>query len=465
MANLPDQAVTAIRSFTADDAVRIRALGGAVLALLAARATDRDEVTVFLPVYGASTADRVVPVAATVTNDSTGTDLFAEVLAAYEQALENPDAEEIGPTDLMLAVDGDVGDEDAHSHGCPLRLDLRWEHGTVELTYDDWLFSEATARRLADSFVELLDLVLKDPSQPLSVSRTANDVERGLIAGFNATTANFPEDRTLHSFLQERAATSPDVIALAEDGTTYGELNQAANRLARVLRARGVGAGEVVGVCIPRSPQMLVAVYAVLKAGGAYLPLDPTLPANRIDYILGNSGTTLVVVDDETAHVADGRRAIHLTDPAIAAADSADLAARSGPEDLAYVIYTSGSTGRPKGVMIEHRAIVNRLWWMQRAYPLGPDDVILHKTPFTFDVSVWEIFWWSFAGASVVTLPGGAERDPQQIATRIAEYGVTTMHFVPSMLHAFLLYTPPRRNRRHERNRRPFLTAAGVRQR
>ena len=186
---------------------------------------------------------------------------------------------------------------------------------------------------------------------------------------------------------------------------------------------------------------MLVAVYAVLKAGGAYLPLDPTLPANRIDYILDHSGTSLVVVDNETTHVVTGRQVVSVTDPEVEAADCADLPALSGPEDLAYVIYTSGSTGRPKGVMVEHRAIVNRLWWMQRAYPLGPDDVILHKTPFTFDVSVWEIFWWSLAGASVVTLPGGDERDPQRLARRIAEAGVTTMHFVPSMLHAFLQYT------------------------
>ncbi|WP_051814399.1 non-ribosomal peptide synthetase [Kitasatospora sp. MBT63] len=454
-APLAPQTVAAARALTNGDPLLLRVVGGAVLALLAARATDRDRVTVFLPVPGAAHqgATRTVPVGVGLQDTTTGRDLLGTLRGAYLAALDHLDLplsalldrDRTRPGDLMLAVDGDLTEQDADARGCPLLFDLRpgpeGGAGRIELHYDARLFTEATARRLADSFAELCGALLKDTAQLLSPLLSPTDTERALIAGeFNATEADFPADRTLHRFLEERAAATPDAVAVADDGTSYAELNAAANRLARVLRERGIGAGDVVGVCVPRSPRMLVAVYAVLKAGGAYLPIDPTLPQGRIDYILDHSGTRLVVVAEETAHAVTGRTVLDLAGPAVAAADPADLPAVSGPEDLAYVIYTSGSTGRPKGVMVEHRAIVNRLWWMQRAYPLTADDVILHKTPFTFDVSVWEIFWWSLAGAAVVTLPGGDERDPEKIAERITEAAVTTAHFVPSMLGAFLQY-------------------------
>ncbi|QGV80137.1 non-ribosomal peptide synthetase [Streptomyces ficellus] len=451
---LPGRATTAARALTGGDPALLRVLGGAALAVLAARATDRADVTVLLPAPARGVA---LPVAAEVRPGTTGRDLLGAVRTAYLEGLAHLDiplgawldAEEIRPGDLMLALDGDLTGQDAEERGCPLLFALRTtaEGGPDELavSYDARLFSAATAERLAAGFVRVLDALLADPALPVGPLLAPTDAELDAVATrFNATDAPFPADRTLHGFLEERAAATPDAVAVADGPLTYAQLNTAANRLARVLRARGVGADDVVGVCLPRSPEMLVAVYAVLKAGGAYLPLDPTLPANRIAYILEHSGTGLVLADGGTAPVvpaAPGRETLRVDDPAIAAQDGTDLPAVSGPGHLAYVIYTSGSTGRPKGVMVEHRAIVNRLWWMQRAHPLGPGDTILHKTPFTFDVSVWEIFWWSFAGASVVTLPSGDERNPELIARRIAEHGVTTLHFVPSMLHAFLQYT------------------------
>ncbi|MDG4864567.1 amino acid adenylation domain-containing protein, partial [Streptomyces sp. T-3] len=428
--------------------------GGSVLALLAARGTDRSDVTVFLPVPAVAGpgAVRALPVAVEVGADATGQQLLGSVRAGYLSGLAQLDiplgafldSEDARPSDLMLALDGDLTEADAEERGCPLLFDVRAAAdgpAEVAVSYDAGSFSEATAQRLADLFARLFDALLEDTTRPLGELLGPTDAEAALITGeFNDTAAYFPADRTLHSFLEERAAATPDLVAVADDGLTYGELNAAANRLARVLRSRGVGADSVVGVCLPRSPRMLVAVYAVLKAGGAYVPLDPTLPQNRIAYILDHSGTSLVLVDEGTAGVVPEHASLDVADPAVAAEDGTDLPAASGPENLAYVIYTSGSTGRPKGVMVEHRAIVNRLWWMQRAYPLGPDDTILHKTPFTFDVSVWEIFWWSMAGASVVTLPSGDEKNPELIAERIAAFSVTTMHFVPSMLHAFLQY-------------------------
>ena len=207
------------------------------------------------------------------------------------------------------------------------------------------------------------------------------------------------------------------------------------NHIAEVLRVRGVERDECVGVIVPRSPELIVAIHGILRAGAAYVPIDPAYPAIRIRTILEDSGARFIVAGTEFAEMAD-ELGVDRVEPSIAGADPVEPVA--SPEDLAYVIYTSGSTGRPKGVMIEHRSVVNRLHWMQRRYPLGADDVILQKTPVTFDVSVWELMWWAMAGASVAVLEPGGERDPRKIIAAVERHRVTVMHFVPSMLGPFL---------------------------
>ncbi|GHC45190.1 non-ribosomal peptide synthetase [Streptomyces cinnamoneus] len=450
-----DPATTAaLARITSGDPVLLRTVAATVLALLAARTTDRDDVVVFLPApppaFGSP--NRAIPVEVAVPVGTPAKQLLGAVRAGYLQAaahLDVPvwfvlDRADSRPTDFMVAVDGDLGPEDADRAGTPLLFSLTTgPTARLALRYDPTLFTDATAHRLLGAYRALLDAVTTDPATTTDALRAPGADELALITGeFNATAAEFPDGRLLHSFLEERAREHGDRIAVADgQGTTYARLNADANRLARTLRERGVTAGSIVGVCIPRSAAMLTAIYAVLKAGGAYLPIDPTLPDNRIEYLLDHSGTQLVLATTETAPVLGSRTTLDLDDPASWSDEDGDLDPVTGPDDACYVIYTSGSTGRPKGVVVEHRAIVNRLWWMQRGYPLGADDVILHKTPFTFDVSVWEIFWWSLAGASVATLPNGAEKDPERIAERVADSGATTLHFVPSMLHAFLTYT------------------------
>ena len=201
------------------------------------------------------------------------------------------------------------------------------------------------------------------------------------------------------------------------------------------MRARGVERDECVGVIVPRSPELIVAIHGILRAGAAYVPIDPEYPAMRIRTIIEESGARVIVAGTEFAEMAD-ELGVDRVEPSIAGADPVEPVA--SPEDLAYVIYTSGSTGRPKGVMVEHRSVVNRLRWMQRRYPLGADDVILQKTPVTFDVSVWELMWWAMAGASVALLEPGGERDPRKIVAAVERHRVTVMHFVPSMLGPFL---------------------------
>ncbi|MGW2426326.1 amino acid adenylation domain-containing protein [Streptomyces sp. NPDC001709] len=436
------------------DPAHLRAIAGAALALVTARALDREHATVFVTAQqsqGAPSA-RLVPVCAMLRPGMTSWDLLDDFAASWAAASAHADlplnafldALGVRPSELALARREELTDEEAQGSDWTLlfRLDAdgAGTGAAVELFYDDGKFTAETAERFCSSFATVWETLLGDLTAPVAPLLDPWPEELGLLVdGHDEPPSAESGHRTLHSFLEERAAKTPHAVAIA-DGTTYAQLNGRANRLARVLRSRGVGPDSVVGVCIPRSPEALVAAYAVLKAGGAYLPLDPTLPRQRFTYMLDRSGTELVVVTAQTAHAVRDRATVALDGPEIADQDGTDLPALSGPGHLAYVLYTSGSTGWPKGVMVEHRAIVNRLLWMQRVHPLSLHDRVLHKTALTFDVSVWEMFGWSLAGASVAVLDAGDERDPDCLADTIAESGATALHLVPSMLQVFLMY-------------------------
>jgi amino acid adenylation domain-containing protein len=241
-----------------------------------------------------------------------------------------------------------------------------------------------------------------------------------------------------HTRLDQLTPSEPDERpAVVSAGATlcYAEFEAAVNHVAEVLRAKGVERDECVGVIVPRSPELLVAIHGILRAGAAYVPIDPGGPMIRSRTIVEDSGARIIVAGAEFAEIAT-ELGVDRIEPTMARADPVEPVA--SPEDLAYVIYTSGSTGRPKGVEVEHRSVANRLQWMQRRYALGADDVILQKTPVTFDVSVWELMWWAMAGASVALLEPGGERDPRKIIAAVERHRVTVMHFVPSMLGPFL---------------------------
>ncbi|WP_052845151.1 non-ribosomal peptide synthetase [Streptomyces sp. NRRL S-31] len=449
---LPADRAARCRELTRDRSALAHVLTGAVLALLAARATDTTRVQVVTghtdPGTGRATA---FPLGLTVTRDGTLRTLLGAARAAYQEATGHLDipvghllrTEGRFPTDLAAGADGELPAAEADRAGCVLQWDvrLRAARPRLVLRYRTDLFTRATAVRLAGAYVRLLTATTREPDAPFGPLLDADPAEREAIDRFNATAADLPADATLHGFLTGQAARTPERIAIRDDGTTYAELDRRTDRLAHRLREAGVRPGTIVGVCLPRGPLALTAVYAVLKAGGAYLPIDPTLPANRVAHLMEDSAAQVVVGDPAArAALPFTGTFVDATAPGALDGDAPAPADGAGPDDLCYVIYTSGSTGRPKGVMLEHRAVVNRLVWMQRAYPLTEDDVVLHKTPFTFDVSVWEIFWWALAGASVCTLPPGRERDPAALVARIAEHRVTTTHFVPSMLQAFLHY-------------------------
>jgi D-alanine--poly(phosphoribitol) ligase subunit 1 len=264
---------------------------------------------------------------------------------------------------------------------------------------------------------------------------------------FNQTQSEFPVDKTLHQFFEEQVEQTPGKPAaiFKKQTFTYQELNEKANQVAWLLRHKGVKPDHTVAIMVERSLEMMVGLIAILKSGGAYLPVSPDYPGKRINHMLMDSSTKIILtqgkfVEKIKANLDMEIEIINLEADENYQESPINLPHINGPQNLAYVIYTSGSTGKPKGVMIEHRPVVNRLFWMQKKYPLNEKDTILQKTPFFFDVSVWELFWWSMVGASVCFLLPGFERFPQAIVETVETSHITTMHFVPSMMSAFLGY-------------------------
>ena len=260
------------------------------------------------------------------------------------------------------------------------------------------------------------------------------------------TDADYPEEKTIHQLFEEQVEQRPEHTAAVSgnEKLTYRRLNEKANSLARLLRAKGVGPDTLVAVISDRSLEMIVGIFGILKAGGAYLPVSTTNPVKRIVHLLKESQTKIVLTRKKFLNAlspaAEAAEIFNLEDEDLYREATSNLPVVNTSRDLIYVIYTSGSTGKPKGVGIEHRSVVNRLNWMQRKYPLTPGDVILQKTPFFFDVSVWEMFWWSIVGAGVCFLMPGGEKFPQAIVETVETKKVTVMHFVPSMMSVFLEY-------------------------
>ncbi|GAB3699269.1 hypothetical protein GCM10028793_24550 [Nocardiopsis oceani] len=318
-----------------------------------------------------------------------------------------------------------------------------------ELRYATDLYDERTARLLAERFGILLDSVLADPGRPLAGIDPRTGAETALASGVNATAV--PVAAGLLGDASEGVGQWSDRVALvdADSGEVwdYAGFRDRVNRLARVLVARGVGPGDVVAVGMPRSADLVVALHAVVVAGGAYLPLDLDYPAERLRFVLADARPRVVLTNGAGADLVPegegGRLLLDSPDVRLSsfsgdAFSDRDRRSPLSPDDLAYVIYTSGSTGRPKGVGVSHAAIVNRLEWMQGQFPLSGDDRVLQKTPSAFDVSVWEFFWPFRAGAGLVVAAPGGHRDPAYLSRAIQEHAVTTCHFVPSMLRIFL---------------------------
>ncbi|XIG72348.1 non-ribosomal peptide synthetase (plasmid) [Streptomyces sp. SGAir0957] len=324
--------------------------------------------------------------------------------------------------------------------------------GTLDgaVVYAADLFTEATARRLADHFTILLDAATARPQSALSeLEMLGADERHRIVAEWNATSAPVPAEATLHRLFEERAALTPDAVAVVCDAEelTYRELDERANRLAHRLRAvPGIGPDVPVGVCLERSPALVWTLLGILKAGAAYVPLDPEHPAERLAYLVEDSGAPLVVTDTAHAALLPAGLGLLAVDSATDLPDTLPVTAPdpvATPGDLCYLIYTSGSTGRPKGVRIEHRGVVNYLAGMQDAFPLTPGEGFLQATPLSFDVSAYEIFWPLWQGATVVLVPGSDRLDMAEVSRLMREHRVVGLHFVPSLLDLFVSQARP----------------------
>ncbi|WP_447739002.1 non-ribosomal peptide synthase/polyketide synthase [Pseudomonas laurentiana] len=340
---------------------------------------------------------------------------------------------------------GDVAVQEQTNYPLTLVVEL----GTtlsMQYSHDRALWSDETIGRLAGYFANLLQALVERADAVVGeLPMLGQPEQQQVVESWNATQAAYPDERNIQQLIEAQVFATPDApaLVLGEHTLTYAELNGRANQLAHKLREQGVGPDVLVGIAMQRSLEMVVGLLGIVKAGGAYVPLDPEYPQDRLSYMFEDSGIALLLTQShlrDSLPIPAGLRSLALDTEDLSGYSDANPDIDVGPLNLAYVIYTSGSTGRPKGAGNSHQALVNRLWWMQKAYGLDASDSVLQKTPFSFDVSVWEFFWPLMTGARLVMAQPGAHRDPQLLVETINHYGISTLHFVPSMLQAFMTH-------------------------
>lgn len=302
----------------------------------------------------------------------------------------------------------------------------------MNIEYNSDLYDAATVERMGRHLVQLLEAMIKSPSAEVDDINYLTEVEQDqLLFDFNDTGAAYPLSKTIIDLFEEQVRLRPEHTALIFDGReiSYEELNVWSNQLGDYLRhTYHIKPDDLIGVHLERSEWMIIAILGVLKSGGAYVPIDPEFPEERIAYMLANSGCKTVINDAELEQFKSTAYLYSKENQPIA----------SGPDNLVYVMYTSGSTGVPKGCMLVNSGIVNRLEWMWKKYGFEKDDVILQKTTFTFDVSVWELFLPLCWGAKMVLCQKEDISSPERILSIIEQQKVTSLHFVPGMLHVFV---------------------------
>ncbi|MBD2298129.1 non-ribosomal peptide synthetase [Nostoc sp. FACHB-190] len=311
--------------------------------------------------------------------------------------------------------------------------------------YNIDLFTEDTICRMVGHLQTLLAGIVANPQQRLSELPLLTEPEQHqLVWGWNNTQVQYPQKQCLHELFQVQVEKTPDAVAVVfeDEQLTYRELNTKANQLANYLQTFGVKPEVLVGIYVERSLLMVIGLLAILKAGGAYIPLDPSYPQERLAYMLEDAQPKVLLSQQKLVTTLPNQSAqvicLDSDWELIRDRHSANPITHITEDHLAYVIYTSGSTGKPKGAMNTHRGICNRLLWMQDAYQLTAADRVLQKTPFSFDVSVWEFFWPLITGARLVIAQPEGHKDPNYLVNLIIQQQITTLHFVPSMLQVFL---------------------------
>jgi amino acid adenylation domain-containing protein len=315
--------------------------------------------------------------------------------------------------------------------------------GSME--YSSELFSEKTIDRMVGHYVELLQHILKDSrTLILNLPLVTYQEREQILIEWNATQREYFSKLCLHQLVEQQAEQTPQRIAVVFEGDqiSYEKLNAKSNQLAHYLRSRGVGPDVPVGVCIERSLNLVIGLLGVLKAGGAYVPLDPSYPSFRLESMASQASLPLLITESSlTNALSTVPTPTVLLDEEwakIACENQRNPINQVSRESLAYIMFTSGSTGIPKGVMITHGGICNRILWMQEAFGLTTEDRVLQKTPFSFDVSVWEFFWPLITGACLVVAKPGGHRDSGYLVNEMATQKITTVHFVPPQLQILI---------------------------
>lgn len=343
-----------------------------------------------------------------------------------------------------------IFDEDSHETPSDYRQDItfsihRNKHEvSIKATYNPILYQKEDMIVLLEHISTLLKSVLSNPDMSLEKHTMMSLEEREKVLSWNNTEVLYKNTMCLHSVFEEQVHKNPDLLAIKfmNESLTYSEFNILANKLSHFIRKLGIGPEVPVGIYMRRSSRMLIAIYAVLKAGGAYVPLDPDYPEDRLKYIVDDICPPVIITEGicsdflstNSRHIVD----LNLIWDEVLSMPSCNPDSGVTLDNMAYIIYTSGSTGKPKGVIITHRAIVNRLFWMQDYFGITNTDRVLQKTPFSFDVSVWELFWPLMYGAGLIIAKPEGHKDSSYLIKLINEEQITTIHFVPSMLQRFL---------------------------
>ncbi|SHN07370.1 amino acid adenylation domain-containing protein, partial [Chryseobacterium carnipullorum] len=317
---------------------------------------------------------------------------------------------------------------------------------SVNMNYCTDLFKEETIQRMFFHYQELLQSIVASPSTQVSdLAMLTGEERHQLLEVFNDTAVDYPKDKTVVDLFEAQAVKTPDAIAVVYEGEslTYRELDERSNQLAHYLINKGVSSEDLIGICMDRCLEMITGILGILKSGAAYVPIDPDYPQSRKEYMVEDSGIKILLTNSDSAitlQAKDDIDVILLNNDW----DTLDKVSRdkikrvASPSNLAYIIYTSGSTGKPKGVMNSHKGMLNSLLWAQDTFGLTSEDVLLQKTSFSFDVSIWELIWPLINGSKLIFVRPGLQGDVTYLKDLIETEKVTTIHFVPSMLEVFL---------------------------
>lgn len=304
----------------------------------------------------------------------------------------------------------------------------------IDFRFNKNKYDQSLIKNMSGHFLNVITAFCENTNQNLEEIDFISEPERRLLTeNFNDTDVYYPTDKTIIDLFEEQVSKFPDRLAVLENDKnyTYNELNQISNQLADYLISQyDIQISDVIGIRLERSSLLIISILGILKSGGIYLPVDINAPEKRFEYVKNDSQYKVLIDESFIRNFLDHKGEYAPVNKNIKVPSA----------NVAYIIYTSGTTGVPKGTLIEHHSLVNRLLWMQKLYNLSENDVILQKTPNSFDVSVWELLWWTITGSKVVFLKDGLEKDPEQIVNYIAKHSVTVLHFVPSMLTQFLDY-------------------------